>query len=86
MNCHALDRHLPTGPALRGVEGRWGQDVVELARYIRDSQNYMRAERKYSAYATQLFEQYNKKVMGRQDLSNEEIVAILQYIRSAPQE
>ena len=85
-NCHRLDSDLPTGPGLRGVETRWKSNWTELARYIRDSQTYMRDKRAFSNYAEKLFHQYEKKVMTRHDLSNEEIVALLKYIQTAPKD
>lgn len=82
-SCHKLDAKL-TGPALRGVHERWDNKVEEIAAFIHNSQEYMKAGRAKSAYAQKLFQEYNQTIMPAQALSNDEIKAVLAYIKDAP--
>jgi mono/diheme cytochrome c family protein len=82
-SCHNLDRKL-TGPALRGVVDRWDGELGEISAFIKNSQAYMKAGRPKSAYATNLYNEYNKTLMPAQALNDQQITAILTYIQEAP--
>ncbi|MCS7163104.1 MAG: c-type cytochrome [Bacteroidia bacterium] len=81
-SCHAINRRV-VGPALKGVHERWGGDEAEMIKFIQNSQAYINGNFKNSAYAKNLYEQYNKAVMTAfTHLTAEEIRAILAYIKS----
>ncbi|MEN2992535.1 MAG: c-type cytochrome [Bacteroidia bacterium] len=81
-SCHAVNRRV-VGPALKGVHERWGGDEAEMIKFIQNSQAYINGNFKNSAYAKNLYEQYNKAVMTAfTHLSAEDIKAILAYIKS----
>ncbi|HEY0042452.1 MAG TPA: c-type cytochrome [Flavisolibacter sp.] len=79
--CHALDKAL-TGPALRGVEARgpW-VDRKEVVKWIHNPGGYIPT----NPYTQQLAAQYNGQIMPSfPQLSEKDIFAILDYIKSAP--
>jgi len=79
-SCHAVNKKV-VGPALKGVHDRWENNEEEMAAFIKASQAYMKAGRKFSAYTTQLFNEYNQSIMPNQALKDDEITAILAYIK-----
>ena len=80
-SCHAVHKDL-TGPALAGVEGRWGNDKKKLHAWIRNTQAYLKTG---DPYATALYETWKKVPMNVFDqLKDDEIDAILGYINSVP--
>ncbi len=80
-SCHAVNKDL-TGPALAGVEGRWGGDRKKLHAWIRNSTAFLKTGDKY---ANELYLKYNKVQMSVfTGLSDPEIDAILDYVKSVP--
>ena len=79
-SCHAIDKQL-TGPALRGVEDRWSSKE-NLHAWIKNSQAFLKTG---DPYANNLYNQFNKIAMNSfPGLSDQDIDAILGYIKSAP--
>ena len=79
-SCHAVHKEL-TGPALAGVEERWG-DKTKLHSWIRNNQAFLKTGDKY---ANELYLKYNKTQMNLfPNLTDPEIDAILAYIKSVP--
>ena len=73
--CHAVDQEV-IGPALAGVYER-----LELPWLITFIQNSQKVIESGDAYAVQLYEQYNKTQMPSHDLSDDEVLAILSYVK-----
>lgn len=79
-SCHAVHKDL-TGPALAGVEERWG-DKARLYSWIRNNQAFLKTGDKY---ANELYIKYNKTAMNLfPNLTDPEIDAILAYIKTVP--
>lgn len=80
-SCHAVNKEL-TGPALAGVEQRWGGDKKKLHAWIHNNQAFLKTGDKY---ANELYLKYNKTQMNLfPNLTDPEIDAILAYIKSVP--
>lgn len=75
-SCHAVHDKV-VGPALKGVETR--RDVAWLKNFIKGPQAVINSR---DAYAVALYEQYKPTMMPNQDLSDEEIVQVLAYVKS----
>lgn len=70
-----------SGPALRGVEDRW-PDKQKLYAFIRNSEEVIRKDK----YARELWLEWNQTLMlPHPDLTDEDISALLDYIRSVSQ-
>ncbi len=79
-SCHAPYKDL-TGPALAGVEERWG-DKAKLHAWIHNNQAFLKTGDKY---ANDLYIKWNKTPMNLfPNLKDEEIDAILAYIKTVP--
>ncbi len=79
-SCHAVHKKA-TGPALTGVEDRW-PNKEHLYAWIHNSAAFLKTG---DAYANNLYNEYNKTAMNAfPNLKNEEIDAILAYIKSVP--
>ncbi|MDB5193938.1 MAG: cytochrome [Segetibacter sp.] len=79
-SCHAVHKNL-TGPALAGVEARWGKKE-NLHAWIKNSSAYLKTG---DPYATALYNQYNKTNMPAfTSLTEQDIDAILAYVNSVP--
>jgi mono/diheme cytochrome c family protein len=79
-SCHAVHKDL-TGPALVGVEDRWG-DNKKLHAWIKNSPAFLKTGDKY---ANELYQKWNKVAMTPfPNLSDAEIDAILAYVKSVP--
>ena len=76
-SCHKIDKKL-VGPALQGVRERW-EDEANLIAWIKNSQEYLK-NNPDDGYASGLYEQYNKSIMPAQALTDEQTVAVLDYI------
>ncbi len=74
--CHAVHDQV-IGPALAGVYER--QNVEWLTRFIANSQKVIQSG---DAYAVELWERFNKLEMPPHDLSQDQILSILSYIKS----
>src|SRR5690606_7688452 len=67
------------GPALQEAPSRWNNDTVELAKYIRNSPDYI--ENSGNAYAQELFIKWNKVEMQPfPDLSDEDINQLIEFM------
>jgi mono/diheme cytochrome c family protein len=76
--CHALDDVL-VGPKLRGVSGRHSQEW--LIKWIKNSQALIASGDKE---AIKIYEEYSKQAMTSFAFSDEEVLSILEYIKTAP--
>lgn len=74
-SCHKIHEDL-VGPALKGVEQR--RDQAWLLKWIRNSQAVIASG---DPYAVKLYEKWNKSAMTAFDWSDEEIKAVLAYIK-----
>jgi cytochrome c2 len=77
-SCHAVKKDL-TGPALAGVQERWGNDK-DLYAWIRNNQALIKSGHKY---ANEIYNKWNKTPMNLfTNLTDAEIGAILTYINT----
>ena len=74
-SCHKVHQDL-VGPALKGVEER--RDQAWLLKWIRNSQAVIASG---DPYAVKLYEKWNKSAMTAFDWSDQEILAVLAYIK-----
>lgn len=78
--CHKIDKKM-IGPALQGARAKWaertGGDDAIIA-WVKNSQGYMKDSG--DPYAKQLFADFNNTLMTPMALSNEEILAIFDYV------
>lgn len=76
--CHSLKED-KIGPALAGVEKRWGGDVGRLKMFIKDAQTMINSG---DAYAAPLYEKWNKSNMPSfPDLTDEELNDLVEYLK-----
>ncbi len=73
-SCHKPDKDM-TGPAIQGARARW-EGQGDIYAWIKNSQGYLKTG---NAYATKLFEAWNKSVMTPAAVTEEEIDAILYF-------
>ncbi|HSK12860.1 MAG TPA: cytochrome c [Phnomibacter sp.] len=79
-SCHMVNKDM-TGPALKGAEDRW-PDRKKLYAFIRNSEEVIRNDK----YARALWLEWNQTLMLPQpDLTDDDIDAILEYVRSVAQ-
>jgi mono/diheme cytochrome c family protein len=74
-SCHKPTDQKLIGPGLKGVRSRW-PDEAKLISWIKNSTAFLATG---DAYANKLFEQYGKSVMPAQNLSDAEIVALIDW-------
>ena len=74
--CHAIDEVI-IGPALRDIHERRSEEWIYA--FIKNSQKVIKSG---DEYAIELYDQYNKTLMTSFDFSNEELNAILTYIKN----
>ncbi|GAB4249983.1 MAG: c-type cytochrome [Vicingaceae bacterium] len=74
--CHTVSSKKLVGPGLEGVNDKYEEDW--LIKWIKDSQALIKAG---DADAVKVFEENNKVVMPPQPLSDEEVKAVLAYIK-----
>ena len=80
-SCHAIDKQL-VGPALKGVEDRWGGDRAKIHEWVHNSAAVIK-----SGYprAVEVYNQFNKiQMTAFPELKDGEIDAILNYIAAPP--
>lgn len=78
-SCHAVNKKL-TGPALAGVEDRWS-DRKKIHAWVHNPAGFAKTD----AYAANLMKEYSPTVMtGFPNLSEKEIDAVLDYIKTVP--
>lgn len=75
-SCHAVHEKV-VGPALKNVYDR--RDVAWLTKFIKYPQKVINSG---DAYATALYDQYKPTVMPNQDLSDQEILQVLAYVKN----
>lgn len=75
--CHSIGQGKRIGPDLYGVNDRHSEEW--LIRFIRNSQEVIQSG---DPVAVQLFEEYNKVPMPPNNLTDEEILVLLDYIRN----
>lgn len=73
--CHKIDQDL-VGPALKGISDR--RDEAWLIKWVRNSQAMIASG---DQYAVDLFNKWNKVAMPSYDWSDEEIKAVLAYVK-----
>ncbi len=73
--CHGVYEQV-VGPALAGIHER--RPLPWLQSFIKNSQQVIQSG---DAYAVQIYEQYNKTEMPSFDFSDEEVLAVLAYIK-----
>lgn len=74
-SCHKPTDQKLVGPGLKGVRSRW-PDEAKLIAWIKNSTAFLATG---DAYANKLFEEYGKSVMPAQNLSDAEILAIIDW-------
>lgn len=73
--CHlTTDEHL-IGPGLKGVEDRYSREWIQ--KWVKDSQSLIESG---DAEAISVFEQYNEVLMPAQDVNNDQLDAIINYV------
>ncbi|MEX2380723.1 MAG: c-type cytochrome, partial [Vicingaceae bacterium] len=75
-SCHSAGSNQLVGPGLAGVEDRY--DKEWLYKWIKNSQELIKSG---DAQANEVYEKYNKLPMPAQPVNNEEIDAILAFIK-----
>jgi len=73
--CHAVEIQV-IGPALAGVYER--REIPWITAFVQNSQKVIQGG---DPYAVQLYEQFNKTEMPSHDLSDDEVLAILSFIK-----
>lgn len=74
-SCHKPSDQKLVGPGLKGIKSRW-PDQTKLIAWIRNSQEFLKTG---DAYANALFKEYNQSIMPAFNLSDEEIIAIIEW-------
>lgn len=77
--CHQVHTKL-TGPALAGVEDRWGGDRAKLHAWVHNPAGYAKTD----AYAANLIKEFGTLMTPFPSLSDKDIDAILDYVKSVP--
>jgi mono/diheme cytochrome c family protein len=73
--CHTVDKQI-IGPALAGVYERL--DIPWITAFVQNSQKVIQSG---DNYAIQIYEQFNKTQMPSHDLSDDEVLAILAFVK-----
>lgn len=74
-SCHKPTDQKLIGPGLKGIRSRW-PDEAKLISWIKNSTAFLATG---DAYANKLFEEYGKSVMPAQNLSDAEIIALINW-------
>ncbi len=78
--CHSTGDNKVIGPGLKGVHER--KDIDWLIKWTKNSQALVKAG---DEYAVKIFNDYGKVVMPNQNLKDDEIIAIFDYIKAEGQ-
>lgn len=77
--CHSLNNE-GTGPALKGVIARWGNDTATLALFITNAEKFINTSSK-NDYAYKLYERYYKTNMPPlQGITDADMKSLIRYI------
>jgi cytochrome c551/c552 len=76
-SCHSSGENKVIGPGLKGIHER--RDIDWLIKWTKNSQALIKAG---DEYAVKIFNEYNKVVMPPQNLTDEEIIAIYDYVKA----
>ncbi len=81
-SCHAVNKRL-TGPALAGIEQRWASKGgrAEIHKWVHNPAGYMKGD----VYTTGLYKEYQVLMTPFPSLSDKEIDAILDYVKTVPE-
>lgn len=74
-SCHKPTNQKLIGPGLQGIRDRW-PDEEKLIAWIKNSQEFLKTG---DSYANKLYEEYGKSIMPAFALSDEEIIAIVDW-------
>ena len=74
-SCHKPTEQKLIGPGLKGIKDRW-PDQTKLIAWIKNSQEFLKTG---DAYANKLYEEYNKSIMPAFALSDEEVIALIEW-------
>lgn len=74
-SCHKPSEQKLVGPGLKGIKSRW-PDQTKLIAWIKNSQEFLKTG---DAYANALYKEYNQSIMPSFNLSDEEIIAIIEW-------
>ncbi len=74
-SCHKPTDQKLIGPGLKGIRSRW-PDEAKLIAWIKNSTEFLKTG---DAYANKLFEEYGRSVMPAQNLSDAEIIALIDW-------
>jgi mono/diheme cytochrome c family protein len=74
-SCHKPTEQKLVGPGLKGIRSRWA-DEAKLIAWVKNSTAFLATG---DAYANKLYEEYGKSVMPAQNLSDAEILAIIDW-------
>jgi mono/diheme cytochrome c family protein len=81
-SCHKPDKKV-VGPALKGAREKWAERTggdEAIISWVKNSQGYLKSAG--DSYAKKLYEDYNQSVMTAMALSDDEVVAVLEYVDS----
>jgi mono/diheme cytochrome c family protein len=79
-SCHRITDQKLVGPGLYKIRDRW-PDEQKLIAWIRNSQEFLKTG---DAYANALFKEYGGSIMPSFALSDEEIIALIDYSHAGP--
>jgi len=77
-SCHVLGGQL-IGPNLIGVKDRWKGREAKLISFVKNSQSVINGG---DGYAKNLYEKFNKTVMTSQNLKDDEVKDVLEYVHT----
>jgi len=74
-SCHKPTNQKLIGPGLQGIRERW-PDEAKLIAWVKNSQEFLKTG---DSYANKLYEQYGKSIMPAFALSDEEVIAVIDW-------
>ncbi|MEZ4721978.1 MAG: cytochrome c3 family protein [Flavobacteriales bacterium] len=78
--CHKIDKKM-IGPALKGARTKWAERTggdESIISWVKNSQGYIKSSG--DSYAKNLFAEFNNSVMTPMALSDDEVLAVLDYV------